>query len=89
MEKERTRQVASSWEAISAFCCLAGGIMAGIVGTIVSALAWIIGGELHPWVRGLGSGLLIVTIPLLILAGYCLDWMEGKKKEPTRGFSRR
>lgn len=77
-----------SWEATSAFCCFAGGIAAGIVGSVLTALTWMIGGEVHPWVRGVGTGFLILTIPLLVFAGYCMDWMERKSKTPGKRSSR-
>jgi uncharacterized membrane protein YukC len=51
-------------------------------------MTWILGGEAHPWIRWFGTGLLILTIPLLIFAGYCLDWMEGKTKNLAQHSSR-
>lgn len=80
MDKETTKLRPWSWEATGAVCCFVGGILVGIVGSVLTALTWIVGGEVHPWVRGVGTGLLILTIPLLILAGYCMDWMERKPK---------
>jgi hypothetical protein len=65
-----------NWEAIGACCCFAGGIGAALVGSILTATTWIVGAQLHPWLHGLGTALLIVAIPLLIFSGYCLDWME-------------
>jgi hypothetical protein len=73
-----------SWEAISACCCFAGGISAAVLGSLLTAATWILGAPAHPWVRGAGTVLLIVTIPLLILAGYCLDWMEQKRENAKR-----
>ena len=68
-----------SW-ALSACCCFAGGIGAGLIGSVLTSLGWIIGAEVHPWVRGFGTLLLILTIPLLILAGHCLDRFERSKQ---------
>ena len=65
--------------AILSFCT---GILAGIVGTVLSASAWILGSEQHPWMRGLGTTLLVITIPLLIFAGYCMDWLERDSGRP-------
>ena len=65
-----------------ASCCFAGGIGAALVGSSLTATTWIIGAQAHPWLRGGGTALLIVTIPLLIFSGYCLDWMERKPKRP-------
>jgi len=73
-------------ESASAIACFVGGILAGILGTFLSASAWILGGEQHPVVHGLGTAFLLVTIPLLILAGYCMDWLERdstKDRPPT------
>lgn len=67
-------------ELIGAALCFGGGILAGLVGSLLTATTWILGAEQHPWVRGLGTALLIATIPLLIFAGYCLDWMERNAK---------
>jgi hypothetical protein len=74
-----------SWEAISACCCFAGGISAALLGSLLTAVTGILGATAHPWIRGAGTALLIVTIPLLIFAGYCLDWMEHKN-ENTKLF---
>jgi hypothetical protein len=54
---------------------------AALLGSVLTASTWILGAEAHPWVRGLGTALLILTIPLLILAGYCMDWAEQEPKK--------
>ena len=74
-------------EATGAVLCFGGGILSGIVGTLLSASAWILGGEQHPWVRGLGTAFLVVTIPLLIFAGYCMDWLERDSKKAPKPTS--
>ncbi len=71
-------------EATAAILCFGGGIIAGIVGSVLTAVTWIVGAEQHPWVRGLGTALLVATIPLLIAAGYCLDWMERDSDSTAR-----
>jgi protein-S-isoprenylcysteine O-methyltransferase Ste14 len=76
-------------EATGAIICFVGGLLAGVVGTLLSASAWILGAEQHPWVRGLGTALLVVTIPLLIFAGYFMDWMERDSKKTLRPTSHR
>ena len=73
------KRTAKTW-ALSACACLAGGIGAGIVGSLLTSLSWIIGADVHPWVRAVGTVLLILTIPLLILAGHCLDGLEKTVK---------
>ena len=82
MTKQRTKRTVINWEATGAFCCFTGGIGAGLLGTAFTAGAWILGAQLHPWMHGLGTALLVVTIPLLIFSGYCLDWMERAQTQP-------
>jgi hypothetical protein len=81
VHQEPAKFTSWSWEATGALGCFAGGIAAGIAGSILTAIAWILGTG-HPWLRAVGTAFLVVTIPLLILAGYCLDWMEDKSKNP-------
>jgi hypothetical protein len=88
MNKQRTKQPVLSWEAVSAVCCFGGGIGAALVGSLLTAATWILGAPLHPWVRGIGTALLIATIPLLILAGYCMDWAEREQNESATQESR-
>lgn len=76
-------------EATGAVVCFGGGTLAGFVGTLLSASAWILGAEQHPWVRGLGTALLVITIPLLIFAGYCMDWLERDTKKQLDGNSQK
>ena len=76
MDNQRTKRARRNWEATAAFCCFTGGIAAALVGSILTATTWILSAQPHPWLHGLGTALLIVTIPLLIFSGYCLDWME-------------
>jgi hypothetical protein len=81
MNGQKTKNGIWSWEVIGAVCCFAGGMSAALLGSVLTASTWILGAEAHPWVRGLGTGLLILTIPLLILAGYCMDWAEQEPKK--------
>jgi hypothetical protein len=69
-----------SWETTGAVCCFASGMGAALVGSVLTATTWILAAEAHPWIHGLGTALLILTIPLLILAGYCMDWAEREPK---------
>lgn len=64
------------WEAIGGACCFGAGILAALLGSIFTASGWILGTELHPWVHAAGTALLIVAIPLILFAGFCLDWAE-------------
>ncbi len=88
MKRERKKGGPGSWEAVAAALSLFGGIMAALVGSLITASTWILGIELHPWLRAMGTTLLVLTIPLLIFAGYCLDWMERKLKTRPKRSSR-
>lgn len=85
--KGRVKRSLVTLEATGAVLCFGGGILAGLVGSLLTASTWILGTEQHPWVRGLGTALLIATIPLLIFAGYCLDWIENEPKKPLDSTS--
>jgi len=78
VDRQTTKITPWCWEATAAVCCFSGGIAAAIAGSVLTTVTWFVGGDLHPWLRGTGTGLLILTIPLLIMAGYCLDWLENK-----------
>lgn len=69
-----------TWEAAGGACCFVAGIMAALLGTVLSAGAWIVGGEVHAWIQAAGTALLIVAIPLILFAGFCLDWAERKEE---------
>jgi hypothetical protein len=88
MKKEKPKQAVWSWEAAAAVCCFTSGIGAAVLGSLLTASTWILGAALHPWLHGLGTALLIVTIPLLIFSGYCLDWAERDQKKSATQKSR-
>lgn len=70
--------------------CFGGGILAGLVGGLLAAINWIVGAEQHPIARAVSTALLVATIPLLIFAGYCLDWMERDlNEEPMAAAEKR
>jgi hypothetical protein len=69
------------WEAAGGACCFLAGILAALLGSLLAACAWFIGAEVHPWVHAAGTALLIAAIPLILFAGFCLDWAErGQEK---------
>jgi hypothetical protein len=85
MKNENVKRAPWSWEAAGAICSFTGGIGAALLGSIFTAITWILGAQLHPWLHGVGTALLIATIPLLIFSGYCLDWAERKPKQTETG----
>src|SRR6266550_7572960 len=85
MDKQRTKHAVWSWEATGALSCFVGGIGAALLGSVLTAMTWVFGAQLHPWLRGSGTALLIITIPLLIFSGYCMDWMERDRNKRAKG----
>ena len=63
-------------------------MLAALIGGVLTAMTWFLGGQLHPWLRGTGTALMIATIPLLIFSGYCLDWSEREEVD-EKGLRRR
>ena len=81
MRKELNQDRVRTWEAVGGACCFGAGIMAGLFGSMLSVTAWIVGGEVHAWIYAAGTALLIVAIPLILFAGFCLDWAERKQSD--------
>ena len=77
-----TRRGVWTWQAACAVSCLSGGILAAASGALLSAVAWARGDESGGLsMHGVGSVLLLSTIPLLILGAHCLDLMEREHKQ--------
>src|SRR6266516_8068829 len=88
MSEGRTKHSVWTWEATGAVFSFVGGILAALFGGLLTASTWILGAEVHPWLRALGTALMISTIPLLIFAGCCLDWMERDRNKSAMAKSR-
>ncbi len=69
-------------ETAGGFCCLVAGFVAASVGSLLTASAWFVGVPLHPWLHAVGTALLIAAIPLMLFAGFCLDWAENDEQKP-------
>jgi hypothetical protein len=83
MGRENRNSSVRRLEAAAGVCCFIAGILAAVLGSLVTASGWILGVEVHPWIRGAGTGLLIVTIPLILFAGFFLDWAERSPTKPN------
>ena len=56
---------------------LCGGIVAPVLGAVLTAIAWFTGPEWHGHLlQRDGTVLLFLTIPLLILGAHCLDLLD-------------
>lgn len=74
-----TRRTGWTWRAVGAAAGLGGGILAAAVGALLSALAWAHGDQSAGLSQhGVGSILLLSTIPLLVIGAHCLDLLDRK-----------
>ncbi|HMV50816.1 MAG TPA: hypothetical protein PLD20_02125 [Blastocatellia bacterium] len=63
---------------------LAGGMMSGISGALLILAGWLNAGQsVRHWLSVAGSTLLLLTIPMLALGAFCLDWLE-RNPSPRR-----
>lgn len=81
MSAQGAKQPLITLAGLSALSCFGGGIATALLGSLFTASTWIWGAATHPFLRNIGTALLILTIPLLILAGHCMDWMEREQKK--------
>ena len=71
-----------TWQATGTVSGLAGAVVAVFLGTLLSAGAWVLGDETSGMsLHGVGSILLLSTIPLLLIGGYCLDLLDSRTEK--------
>jgi hypothetical protein len=62
---------------------LVGGCAAGMFGSVFTAASWLVANKgARQWLSTTRATLLFLTIPLLIISGFCMDWLE--KDNPRR-----
>lgn len=64
-------------------CCFVAGILAPLLGGLLTVIEWIVGVAAHPWLHIAGTTLFVVGIPLILFAGFSLDWGEGGQTKRT------
>jgi hypothetical protein len=73
-----------TWQAIGAVFGLGGGIIAVVLGSLLSAVALITGDQSGGFgLHGVGAVFLFLTIPLLLCGGHCMDLLERSGKRQT------
>lgn len=67
---------AKGWRMFAACLGLCGGLLCAVLGSLLTAASWVTR-EPHnkALLHQLGGVLLCLTIPLLLLGGFCLDWL--------------
>ncbi len=83
MRRETPRHDMQTWAGVGAVFGLAGGILAVLLGSLLTAAAWLPGMEPHSLLHALATALLVATIPLLALGACCLDKLEAKTPRAT------
>ena len=69
-----------TWRRIGAAFGLGGGLACALSGSVITAATWLTGAAGYgPALHRLGTGLLVLTIPLLIFGAHCLDLIETQK----------
>ena len=77
-------KIVRSWRWFGATCGLGGGLACVLFGSIITAVTWLIGPASYgPFLRKLGTILLVLTIPLLIFGAHCLDLMERQQHKES------
>jgi hypothetical protein len=65
---------------------LFGALVSGVFGAVFTAASWFVANEdARRWLSTTGTVWLFLTIPLLIIGGYCMDWVE---KDKTQRYSK-
>jgi hypothetical protein len=56
---------------------LFGGVASAMFGSVFTGASWFVANEgARRWLSTTGEVLLFLTIPLLIIGGFCMDWLE-------------
>lgn len=72
------------WRVAAAGCGLAGGMVCALIGSLLSALSWFVREPQSERVlHTLGGGILCLTVPLLLLGGFCLDGPTPNRTRQT------
>jgi hypothetical protein len=66
-----------AWEPLAAVACFVVAAVSLAVGFVLTT-GWLLNGQLHPILHGIGVILLIIGIPMIILGGHCMDLQEKK-----------
>src|SRR5262249_22218377 len=77
------RRVIKQAQVACAAAGLFGGVAWAMFGAVFTGASWFVANEgARRWLSTTGAVLLFLTIPLLIIGGFCMDWVE--KDKPRR-----
>lgn len=80
MRDPRNQRRLHKWEAVGGVCSFIAGILGPLLGLFLLGFEWMVGIAIHPWFHVTATTLLIAGIPLILFAGFCLDWAEAEQK---------
>ena len=68
-----------TWQTVGAVSGLAGGVLAPVLGSLLTVVGWFISVQrASPYLNRLSVIVFALTVPLLALAAHCLDLLEAK-----------
>jgi hypothetical protein len=76
---EEVKRGPMAWEPFLALVCFVVAVVALVVGFVFTT-GWLLNGQLHPLLHGVGVVLLIIGMPAIILGGHFMDLSEKKTK---------
>ena len=70
-----------NWRSSGAFCGLCFGVLSPLAGLVLTAILWFTGSHWHgAFIQHCGTLFFVLTIPLLIFGGHCLDLMDKENE---------
>jgi hypothetical protein len=78
----RRRHTVEQAQVAGAAAGLFGGVASAMFGAVFTGASWLVANEwARHWLSTTGAILLFLTIPLLIIGGFCMDWLEKDKPQ--------
>lgn len=66
-----------NWHTFGAIFGLCGGLLCAVTGSLLTAASWLAREpQSKLLLHQLGGALLCLTIPLLLVGGFCMDWLS-------------
>jgi hypothetical protein len=81
--RETSKGALERGQIVGAAVGLFGAVASAMFGAVFTVAGWLAPNEgARQWLSTTGTVLFFLTIPLLIISGYCMDWLE--KDRPQR-----
>jgi len=83
MFKTKLTDESSVWYSGAALACFGLAVAAGVVGSFLTT-ASLVNAQQHPALNAIGLISLIISLPLFILGGHCLDLNDREKTKAAK-----